>query len=86
MSEMPLEDVPALAELAHQAAEGGEVVYLTEHGQRVAAVMPAEAYENTQRLREEAEIAQAIAASLADTRPGKVFASVEDMINAADLL
>jgi hypothetical protein len=41
MSEMPIEDLPALAELAHEAAEGGRVVYLTEGGKRLVAIIPA---------------------------------------------
>jgi hypothetical protein len=41
MSEMPLEDVPGLADLAHEAAEGGQVVYLTEGGKRLVAIVPA---------------------------------------------
>lgn len=38
---MPIEDVPGLADLAHEAAEGGRVVYLTEGGERLVAIVPA---------------------------------------------
>jgi antitoxin (DNA-binding transcriptional repressor) of toxin-antitoxin stability system len=41
MSELPVEDVPGVADAAHEAARG-EVVYITEHGQRLAAIVPAE--------------------------------------------
>jgi hypothetical protein len=40
MSELAIEDTPAVADAAHEAA-GGRVVYITERGQRVAAIMPA---------------------------------------------
>lgn len=42
MSEIPLDRAPGdVAAAAHDAARG-EVVYLTEHGQRLAAIVPAE--------------------------------------------
>jgi antitoxin (DNA-binding transcriptional repressor) of toxin-antitoxin stability system len=41
MSELPLEDAPDVADAAHEAARG-EVVYLTEDGERLAAIVPAE--------------------------------------------
>jgi antitoxin (DNA-binding transcriptional repressor) of toxin-antitoxin stability system len=40
MSELALEDSPAVADAAHEAARG-EVVYITEHGQRLAAIVSA---------------------------------------------
>ena len=40
MSELPIEDTPAVADAAHEAARG-QVVYITEHGERVAAIVPA---------------------------------------------
>jgi antitoxin (DNA-binding transcriptional repressor) of toxin-antitoxin stability system len=40
VSEFSLEDVPGVADAAHEAARG-EVVYITEHGQRLAAIVPA---------------------------------------------
>lgn len=51
------------------------MVYLTEQGQRVAAILPAGEYEDSRRLHEEAEIAQAIAASLADPRQEPITAA-----------
>lgn len=41
MSELPLEDAPGVSDAAHDAARG-RVVYITEHGERVAAIVPAE--------------------------------------------
>jgi antitoxin (DNA-binding transcriptional repressor) of toxin-antitoxin stability system len=41
MSELPLEDAPGVSGAAHDAARG-RVVYLTEHGERVAAIVPPE--------------------------------------------
>jgi hypothetical protein len=41
MSELPLDDGPDISAAAHEAARG-HVVYLTEHGQRLAAIVPAE--------------------------------------------
>ena len=41
MSELPVDDGPDLSAAAHQAARG-HVVYLTEHGERLAAIVPAE--------------------------------------------
>jgi antitoxin (DNA-binding transcriptional repressor) of toxin-antitoxin stability system len=40
VSELALEDTPAVANAAHEAA-GGQVVYITERGERVAAIVPA---------------------------------------------
>jgi antitoxin (DNA-binding transcriptional repressor) of toxin-antitoxin stability system len=41
VSQLPLEDVPGAADAAHEAARG-QVVYITEHGERLAAIVPAE--------------------------------------------
>lgn len=42
VGEIPLEEVPReVTEAAHDAARG-QVVYLTEHGERLAAIVPAE--------------------------------------------
>jgi antitoxin (DNA-binding transcriptional repressor) of toxin-antitoxin stability system len=41
MSELPLGDGPGISAAAHDAARG-KVVYLTEHGHRIAAIVPAE--------------------------------------------
>jgi hypothetical protein len=41
MTEMPLPEGEQLALVAREAAESGQVVYLTDHGQRLAAIVPA---------------------------------------------
>jgi hypothetical protein len=41
MSEVPLDDGPDISAAAHGAVRG-HVVYLTEHGERLAAIVPAE--------------------------------------------
>jgi hypothetical protein len=41
MSELPVEGTPGVASAARDAARG-HVVYLTEHGERLAAIVPAE--------------------------------------------
>ena len=40
MSELAVENAPDVAEPAREAARG-QVVYITEHGERVAAIVPA---------------------------------------------
>ena len=39
MSELPIEDTPAVADAAHEAARG-EVIYITDRGERIAAIVP----------------------------------------------
>jgi len=42
MTELPIDDAAALAGAAHDAAERGQVVYLTDpQGRRLAAIVPA---------------------------------------------
>lgn len=41
MSELPVDDRPDISVAAHQAARG-HIVYLTEQGERLAAIVPAE--------------------------------------------
>ena len=40
VSELPVEETPGVAGAAHDAARG-QVVYLTEHGHGLAAIVPA---------------------------------------------
>ncbi|RIQ21852.1 type II toxin-antitoxin system Phd/YefM family antitoxin [Jiangella rhizosphaerae] len=43
MSEMPVQDAKDhLSEVISRATSTGEVIYLTDHGERLAAIMPAE--------------------------------------------
>ena len=42
MTEQPIDDAAGLASAAHDAAERGQVVYLTDpQGRRIAAIVPA---------------------------------------------
>ena len=42
MTELPIDDAEGLASAAHDAAERGQVVYLTDpRGRRIAAIVPA---------------------------------------------
>ncbi|OHV69574.1 hypothetical protein [Pseudofrankia sp. BMG5.36] len=41
MTEMPLPEGEQLTLVAREAAESGQVVYLTDHGRRLAAIVPA---------------------------------------------
>jgi antitoxin (DNA-binding transcriptional repressor) of toxin-antitoxin stability system len=54
MSEIPLDEVPRdVSDAAHDAARG-RVVYLTEHGARLAAIVPAELAAELEHLTPEA--------------------------------
>ena len=74
MSEIPLEQAPRqVTDAAHDAARG-QIVYLTEHGERLAVIVPAELESLTpQQLRELLEDfadAQAARESLAEVEAG----------------
>ena len=49
VSELALEDTPDLPAAAHEAARG-QVVYLTEHGERIASIVSAELAATLERL------------------------------------
>jgi len=49
MSDLPVETTPGVAAPAHEAARG-KVVYITEHGERVAAIVPAAIAAELERL------------------------------------
>jgi antitoxin Phd len=49
MSELPLDDAPDVAAAARDASRG-HVVYLTEHGERLAVIVPAELGPQLERL------------------------------------
>jgi antitoxin (DNA-binding transcriptional repressor) of toxin-antitoxin stability system len=93
MSEMPLEDMPGLADVAHRAAEGGQVIYLTEHGHRLAAIVPADVATELAALGEDerAEVIEDLVASFAARRAlesieaGEPLADWEDVKARLDL-
>ena len=69
MSEMPITDARAhLTELANRAEYNGESTYLTRHGKRVAAVVPADWLAAMERVEDELDNAAADAA-LAEDAP-----------------
>lgn len=49
MSDVPVETTPGMAGPAHEAARG-RIVYITEHGERVAAIVPAAIAAELERL------------------------------------
>jgi antitoxin (DNA-binding transcriptional repressor) of toxin-antitoxin stability system len=49
VSDLAVENTPAVAESAREAANG-QVVYITEHGQRVAGIVSAELAASLERL------------------------------------
>jgi antitoxin Phd len=77
MSELALEDAPDFPAAAHEAA-GGQVVYITENGRRLAAIVPAELAE---------DIADATAARAARTsvEEGEALVSWEQVKAEAGL-
>jgi len=71
MSQLPLEDAPGASDAAHEAARGG-VVYITEHGQRLAAIVPPEYARALEGITpEEAEELLDELADAADARAGR---------------
>jgi len=52
VSELPVEGTPGVAGAARDAARG-HVVYLTEHGERLAAIVPAEFAEALEGMSEQ---------------------------------
>ena len=49
MSDVPVESTPGVAGPAHEAARG-QIVYITEHGERLAAIVPAGIAAELERL------------------------------------
>lgn len=84
MSEMPVENVPELADAARQAASGGAVVHLTERGKRLAVVVAADEYDHLKRLQDEDD-RRRVLEGIEDDRPGRVFSNAEEMMHAAGI-
>ena len=76
MSELPVDGTPGVAGAARDAARG-QVVYLTERGERLAAIVPAEFAEALEGMSEEdarellEDLADAAAARQALAEPGE---------------
>lgn len=78
MSELAVEDTPELSPVAHEAASG-QVIYITERGQRVAGVVPAELAGVLERLSaDELEDIAAAAAEAGHTRIAEFLESLAD--------
>jgi len=76
MSEMPVSDARQhLSDVVNRAAYGGEAVYLTRRGRRLAAVVPVEMLEAMEAAEDAADVAAAREA-LAEDGP---FISAEDL-------
>ena len=87
MSEIPLDEAPReVTDAAHDAARG-QVVYLTEHGERLAAIVPAELAaqlecltpEAFRELLEDFTDAQAARESLAEVEAGARPVAAEEV-------
>lgn len=87
MSEIPLDEAPReVSDAAHDAARG-QVVYLTEHGERLAAIVPAElaaelenlSPEGFRELLEDFADVQAARESLAEVEAGAKTLTAEEV-------
>lgn len=75
MSELPISEVSGhLDEVADESAATGEVIYLTRDGQRLAAIVPADAAEEIEAAEDAADItaAEAAMAEPGDDIPAEV--------------
>src|SRR5258707_12808204 len=76
MTELPLDDAPGdVAAAAHDASRG-HVVYLTEHGERLAVIVPAELGPQLERLSPD-ELADLLEDFADAAAPREARASVE---------
>jgi antitoxin (DNA-binding transcriptional repressor) of toxin-antitoxin stability system len=83
MSELALEDTPDFPAAAHEAARG-QVVYITERGERVAGIVSAELAAALERLSaDELEEAAAVAAEAGHDEAAELL---EDLADRAAVL
>jgi hypothetical protein len=83
MSELAVEDAPVLTPLAHEAASG-QVVYITERGQRVAGMVSAELAAVLEQL--SADELEDIAAAAAEAGHDDAAEFLEDLADRAAVL
>ncbi len=83
MSELALEDMPDLPAAAHEAARG-EVIYITERGERVAGIVSAELAAALERL--SADELEEMAAAAADAGFPDGAELLEDLADRAAVL
>jgi prevent-host-death family protein len=84
-AELPIDHGGVPTEVVRRAVRDGEVVYLTDHGTRTAALVPADLIEELEILADPHEVA-AIEEGLADAAAGRVrpLADVMEDLRAAD--
>jgi mRNA interferase RelE/StbE len=83
MSDLAVESAPDVAEAAYEAARG-QVVYITEHGNRVASIVPVEVAAILERLTTDEFDQLAAAAELAGL--ASAAALMEDLADRAGVL
>lgn len=83
MSELALEDMPDLPAAAHEAASG-QVVYITERGERVAGLVPAELAAVLERLT--ADELEEMASAAANAGFGNAAELLEDLADRAAVM
>jgi antitoxin (DNA-binding transcriptional repressor) of toxin-antitoxin stability system len=83
MTELALEDTPDLPAAAHEAARG-QVVYITEHGRRVAGLVSAELAAALERL--SADELEDVAAAAAEAGHEEAAEFLEDLADRAAVL
>jgi antitoxin (DNA-binding transcriptional repressor) of toxin-antitoxin stability system len=83
MSDLAVEDTPAVAEPAREAASG-QVVYITEHGQRVAGIVSAELAAALERLT--ADQLEEAAAAATDAGHADAAEFLQDLADRAAVL
>lgn len=80
MTDLAVESTPAVAAPARQAASG-EVIYITERGERIAGIVPADVAAALERLSAD-ELAQ-VADLLADSGLDRVAELLDDLADRA---
>jgi antitoxin (DNA-binding transcriptional repressor) of toxin-antitoxin stability system len=83
VSELRLEDAPAVRDAAHDAARG-RVIYITERGERVAGVVPAELAAALERL--SADELEEAAEAIAEAGYGGATEFLEDLADRSAVM
>jgi antitoxin (DNA-binding transcriptional repressor) of toxin-antitoxin stability system len=84
MSELAVEDGPVLSPDVAREAASGQVIYITEHGQRVAGIVPAELVAALERL--SADELEDVAAAAAEAGHEEAAGLLEDLADRAAVL
>jgi antitoxin (DNA-binding transcriptional repressor) of toxin-antitoxin stability system len=80
MSDLAIESTPAVAEPAREAASG-EVIYITEHGERIAGIVPANLAVALEQL--SADELDTLAGAMADSGLTNVAELLDDLADRA---